>query len=399
MHRAVRSTMRVAAVAAALAGLVLAASCATGGDSGDAGGQPEATTGHGHASFSPPPAAPLRAGERFLNVSMPQSYEPAAPNGGTDEYRCFLVDPGLARDTALTGSQFLPDNVALVHHAIFFRVSPEDVKRARDVDAKTPGAGWTCFGDAGIGGDQAWVASWAPGANETLLDADVGYLMPAGSQLVMQIHYNLLAAEGAPDGADRSGIRLRVTDDVADIRPLETGLLPAPVELPCAPGESGALCDRSAAIADVGKRFGEEVGSSAVRLNEWCNAGRAPVAGTTQRCDHEVAQAGTVYALGGHMHLLGRSIKIELNPGSPRARMLLDMPQYNFDDQAVRPLAEPITVKPGDTYRVTCTHDATLRAKLPQLQKQPPRYVVWGDGTSDEMCLGLVVWSPADKDR
>ena len=27
---------------------------------------------------------------------------------------------------------------------------------------------------------------------------------------------------------------------------------------------------------------------------------------------------------------------------------------------------------------------------LPQLSKLPPRYVVWGDGTSDEMCLGLL---------
>ena len=31
--------------------------------------------------------------------------------------------------------------------------------------------------------------------------------------------------------------------------------------------------------------------------------------------------------------------------------------------------------------------------RLPQLSDAPPRYVVWGEGTSDEMCLGLVVWS------
>ena len=47
-------------------------------------------------------------------------------------------------------------------------------------------------------------------------------------------------------------------------------------------------------------------------------------------------------------------------------------------------------VKAGDTIRVTCTHDAGLRRELPQLSKLPPRYVVWGDGTSDEMCLGLL---------
>jgi hypothetical protein len=44
--------------------------------------------------------------------------------------------------------------------------------------------------------------------------------------------------------------------------------------------------------------------------------------------------------------------------------------------------------------RVTCTHDAGLRSKLPQLAPLPPRYVVWGDGTSDEMCLGLLIGTP-----
>jgi len=57
------------------------------------------------------------------------------------------------------------------------------------------------------------------------------------------------------------------------------------------------------------------------------------------------------------------------------------------------PLPTPVDVNPGDTVRVTCTHDATLRQKLPELNKLPPRYVVWGDGTSDEMCLGLLTVS------
>jgi hypothetical protein len=71
------------------------------------------------------------------------------------------------------------------------------------------------------------------------------------------------------------------------------------------------------------------------------------------------------------------------------------VPAYNFDEQAVVPLAKPVEVRSGDTLRVTCTHDVTQRQRLPQLRDLPPRYVVWGDGTSDEMCLGLVVWTAA----
>ena len=70
----------------------------------------------------------------------------------------------------------------------------------------------------------------------------------------------------------------------------------------------------------------------------------------------------TVFAGFGHMHLLGRAIKVELNPGTPNAKILLDVPQFDFDDQRLLPLPSPVEVEPGDTLRVTCTHDAALRS-------------------------------------
>ena len=98
----------------------------------------------------------------------------------------------------------------------------------------------------------------------------------------------------------------------------------------------------------------------------------------------------TVHSAAGHMHLLGRSIRVTLDPGTPRQRILLDVPRYDFDNQGAVPLAQPVHVRRGQTVRVTCTHDAKLRSMLPELAKQPPRYVVWGDGTADEMCLGIL---------
>ena len=391
--------MRITRLGGLAAGLtVILALAACGGQVAPAASVPSSAAadhaGHaGHGTAAIPVAAPLRPGERFVTVTMPQPYTPVAPHGGTDEYRCFLVDPKLTSTAYLTGSQFLPQNTAIVHHAIFFRVDPAQAARARKVDAATPGEGWTCFGDAGIGGDGGWVAHWAPGANETLLSPSVGYPMPPGSMMIMQVHYNLLATGGKPGGSDQSSIRLRLTDGTRKLDPLQTVELPAPVELPCAGDESGPLCDRSAAIADVTRRFGPDVGNAEANLVQMCDHG-TPVPGNTQHCDRPVPIAGTIYAVAGHMHLLGRSIKIELNPGTPTARTLLDIPQYNFDDQAIHPLAAPLAVKPGDTLRVTCSHDAGLRKLLPQLRTLPPRYVVWGDGTSDEMCLGLVIWSP-----
>ena len=94
-------------------------------------------------------------------------------------------------------------------------------------------------------------------------------------------------------------------------------MLPAPVELACAPGESGPLCDRAAAVRDVARRFGARSQAAADELTAMCNQGQPPTAAAVQHCDHQVTGAGTVHALGGHMHLLGRSITVELNPGAP----------------------------------------------------------------------------------
>ena len=90
------------------------------------------------------------------------------------------------------------------------------------------------------------------------------------------------------------------------------------------------------------------------------------------------------------MHLLGRSIKLEVNPGEPDARTLLDIPVWDFDNQASRSI-EPTNLEPGDTLKVTCRHEQSLRDQLPSFEGQPDKYVLWGDGTTDEMCLGIML--------
>jgi hypothetical protein len=384
---------------ATLGALLLIAACGSAGVTSPGGANDAAAASAGphgsHSASSPAPPQALRTGERFVDLALPRPYTPAAPNGGTDEYRCFVVDPKLTESAFLTGSRFLPQNADIVHHAIFYRLSPEQAKTAASVDAGSPGEGWTCFGDAGVQGDTAWVAHWAPGAGETVMPAGFGFEMPPGSKLVMQVHYNLLGLADKAKATDQSGIQMRIADGATPLKPLETALAMAPIELPCEPGGTGPLCDRDAAVADVAKRFGADSGELVQQLNQGCNGGAPPVAGNTQHCDQPVRQAGTIYLAAGHMHLLGRAIKVEINPGTAKARTVIDVPEYNFDNQALTTLAEPIAVGKDDTVRVTCTHDATLRKQLPQLKSLPPRYVVWGEGTSDEMCLGIMVFAPA----
>ena len=325
-------------------------------------------------------------------VSVPAAYTPKAPASGTDDYRCFLLDPRMTRATFVTGFDIVPGEPAEVHHVILYRVPERLAQKTRAKDVATPGDGWTCFGGTGLESqgasldDAPWVGAWAPGGRERLLAPDVGIPLGKGSLLVMQVHYNLLAPGGPTP--DRTSVRLRLSSSTK-LAPLETMLLPAPVELPCRSGHTGALCSRDAAVLDVMARFGRQTGRTVAGLLLLCTGSLDPKPGPTQSCTRRVSQPATVRAVAGHMHLLGSSLRIELNPGTPRARTLLDIPVWDFDNQGA--VAIPATkLRVGDEVRVTCTHDQAWRDRLPALAGLPERYVVWGEGTTDEMCLGIL---------
>jgi hypothetical protein len=83
-----------------------------------------------------------------------------------------------------------------------------------------------------------------------------------------------------------------------------------------------------------------------------------------------------------------------LNPGTPQAKTVIDVPNYNFDYQKAYNLSTPIPVSRGDKLQITCTYNPSLAQQLPILRKAPTHFVTWGEGSSDEMCLG-VAWTAA----
>jgi len=84
---------------------------------------------------------------------------------------------------------------------------------------------------------------------------------------------------------------------------------------------------------------------------------------------------------------------MKIQRGNFRGRCLTFL--YQGSDGALILVSSPVAVKAGDTIRVQCTFDPTLRQLLPELKGLPPRYVTWGEGSSDEMCLGVIAATPA----
>jgi len=347
------------------------------------------------------PASGGMDADGIVTVGLSEPYTPASEGTATDDYRCFLLDTGVPEDRFITGVRFVPDNAAVVHHAILYRVRAEQIVGAQVRDEEDPGQGWSCFGGPdlpSVGGDAVrsldsapWLAAWAPGGREARYPEGTGVFLEKGSSVILQVHYNLLAG----DGPDNTSVKLRTVPGDSDLRPLETMLFPGPVELPCLPEESGPLCDREAAVEDTIERFGGESLRTIWGLQLICDGDLVnPRAGATQSCTHRVSEPVTVFASAGHMHLLGREISLVANAGTPQEMTLLDIDEWDFDNQGARPLPEPIDLDRGDTITVTCTHDAKLRSLLPALAGTEPRYITWGEGTTDEMCLGILTVAP-----
>ena len=331
-----------------------------------------------------------------LTMRAPTAYTPKAPPGATDDYHCTLLNPHLKKNAFIVSSLFKP-NSPEVHHTVVFVVPPSLAAEAQA--ANQGGKGWTCFGESALQGNgftgqfaaAPQLTVWAPGHGEDVEPAGTGMPFLAGSLLVTQEHYNLLVG----DRPVRSSFQINMVPATTRLRPLILQQLPAPPDIPCPTGSTGPMCSRSAELASVGQRFGALQEAFVSTLETIC--GRNPLdppVGDSTSCVWPVTKAGLVVRTVAHMHLLGRALKIVLNQGTPSQKTLLDVENYNFHYQRAYNLAKPVLVVPGDNITVTCTYDPTLELETPILRRVPPHFVTWGDGSTDEMCLGTVITEP-----
>jgi Copper type II ascorbate-dependent monooxygenase, C-terminal domain len=344
----------------------------------------------------PKRAQAVQSGPRITTISltMATAYKPKAPPGATDDYHCTLMNPHVAHNSYIISSQFFPGSIE-DHHAILFLVPAALAAQAErdNVDGK----GWTCFGEAPLPNtslaqisNTPWLSAWAPGHGADDLPKGTGILLPAGSLVIMQVHYNLLLG----DNPVKNSLVLHTVPATTPLLPLSLDLMPAPPDIPCPSGVTGPLCNRSASLANLGMRFGQSAVQFVNTLEAICGRNPSdPPEGDTTSCTWPVYTSGYIVRVGAHMHLLGASFKMVLNPGTPEAKTILDVPDYNFHYQRAYNIA-PVAVSPGDKVQVSCTYDPRLAQELPALRSVAPHFVTWGDGSSDEMCLGLM-WTSA----
>jgi hypothetical protein len=343
---------------------------------------------------------------RTVTLAPPKAYTPHAPGGGIDDYHCFVLDPKLKQDAFVTAALIKPQRTGIVHHVILYEAAGAQATDATRLNAAGGGKGWTCFGGPGLPfdlsgsssisrlGQPPWIAAWVPGHTTNALPSGTGVRLHRGSKIVMQVHYNLIEASGP----DRSQAQLRLRPATTSLTPLETQLYAAPVELPCPDGVSGPQCSRQKTLQDEVDKYGAAAGFVPAGLLDLCGKTLADYPqsvgdGTSvaTSCDRTIKQKETIYGIAGHMHLRGRDISVVLNPGTAKEQTLLHIPAWVFHWQDVYYLEQPVTIGPGDTVRVHCTFDNSKAGQPVIGAKQlTPRYVLWGEGSTDEMCLAML---------
>lgn len=292
----------------------------------------------------PPPLEPLpELGGELLIAAMTTEYTPSTAQ--PDDYRCFVV-PGAPIDGPelfVTGFAVRPGNAAVVHHVIVYAPKGEAATaQVQALDDAEEGPGYTCFGTAQVPAGVA--AAWAPGGGATHYPPGTGIRLQPGAPLVLQLHYNTLAAG---ELRDRTEVDLEVVRE--GVRPARfAGLADLQLELP--PGEVEAHAGIEVEVGNTGNITG-------------------PV---------------DLLGVFPHMHTLGRTLEIDRS-GPSDSGCVIDVPRWDFHWQRLYFYDEPIRLDPADRLSMRCTYDTRSRDEVTR----------HGEGTLDEMCVaGLLVVDP-----
>ena len=296
--------------------------------------------------------------ERLADALGPATYElPSSagyipqPYNGADDYRCFLLDAEFEEDTYLISTFLEPGVQALGHHALVYLIPPEGIAEVEKLNDKDDVAGYECFGGTG-GGTLNTIAGWAPGAQQGRMPEGAATIIPKGSRLVLQMHYNVLAfAADAEIPADISYAKLWTTPNKPKWRVESLPMAHLAMKVPA--GDEASVQERV----------------------------------------FELPADGTIIANSPHMHVLGTEISVwHESIESGEKQCMIDIPRWDFHWQGGYGLAEPIEGKKGDKIHLSCTYDnSPMHQPEVHGEQLMPRDVYWGEGTYDEMCLNYVL--------
>jgi hypothetical protein len=276
---------------------------------------------------------------------IPTPYQ--VPATGTLEYTYVIVPTGFKENRWVTQAEVRPGNRAIVHHANVYIREPGSnwlreypmgklfVPEERGERAATGGNS-----SAGASVREQVIAGYVPGRPAKQVPDGYAMLIPAGSDLVFQLHYTTN-------------------------------------------GKATADSTR------IGFVFAKQPPTKRVIRVQASNAGFAIPPGAADYPVSGSASLGVdceLLNLYPHMHLRGKSMALSVVYPTGEREELLRVPHYDFNWQLVYALSKPRILPKGTVLKADATFDNSLTNRF---NPNPQATVRWGDQSWNEMMVGF----------
>jgi len=254
------------------------------------------------------------------------------PADGTVPYTYVTIPTNLKEDVWIRGVELRPTDRRVVHHIISSLVEgngkPADPapRLTRDPSRKEIGGG--------LGG-------LVPGRLYGVYDEGVARRIPAGADIVLQMHYTTI---GVP-----------VTDQT------EIGVVLSKEPPANRRAEGGGAIPNMTFVIPPGDPNYEVVGKQTFDRDTYLSS------------------------LYPHMHVRGKDATYAIVYPDGREEVVLRVPKYDFNWQLSYKLAEPKFMPKGSTLKVTMHYD---NSRANRFNPDPAAEVRWGEQTWEEMMLG-----------
>jgi hypothetical protein len=275
------------------------------------------------------------------------------PAQGEVEYTYEIVPTHFAEDRWVQMSEFRPGSPAHVHHAVVY-IRPPDSPWLRHAPVGEPFTASTLSDPSEKRQAHETTSDlllvYAPGSSPDQWQEGMAKFVPAGSDLVFQMHYT--------------------TNGKADEDQTSIGLVFAK-----APPKQRVIT--------------LQLNNHALIIPPGADDFRVEVQGT-------LPNDAILLSLFPHMHLRGKRFEYDIVHADGSVEVLLRV-NYHFHWQLSYRLAEPRPLKAGTKLRAVAWYD---NSKNNPHNPDPTKTVTWGDQTSDEMMVGFFdVAVPAGMDK
>ena len=314
----------------------------------------EAGAPEGDPADAPPPPrfeSDWTLGEPDLVVTAPEAYTLEA--AGKDEFRVFAIPTGLTEGRWVAAMDVRPGNRKVVHHVL---VAFDTRGQARAQDDADAGPGYASFGGFGVlpsGG----LGGWAPGKRPQPPMPGVGRYLPAGSDILIQVHYH----KSGKLEEDATSVGLYFADGPVEKQVRGGRVLPP---------RRSALA-RPDLLIPAGDKAYEIAGSTTLGYD------------------------AHLISVTPHMHWLGSDFVLTATRPDGTTRPLIRIDDWDFNWQGAYDFVEPVALPSGTRIEMLAHFDNS--ASNPDNPNDPPRPVRWGEQTTDEMCIGFLQMTRDDE--